>query len=121
MGIAYNNKGDIPNAIFWFKECIRVNPQYDCPYYALGNIYRLAKDYKQAINYYESSIKLKPVDPLCLVNVALSHIMIEEFELGLSYLEQAQKYQNSDRTLTNANNEYIKEQLDKHLKEVDKH
>ena len=52
LGIAYNNKNDTTSAIYWFKECIRINPLYDCPFYALGNIYRLGKDYPKAIEHY---------------------------------------------------------------------
>jgi tetratricopeptide (TPR) repeat protein len=77
LGIAYNNKNDLPNAIHWFKECIRINPNYDCPYYALGNIYRLGKNYQQAVEYYQQSLKIKAVDPLCCVNIALAYIMAE--------------------------------------------
>jgi len=103
--------------MFWFKECIRVNPSYDCPYYALGNIYRIAKDYREAIKYYEQSLQLKPIDPLCFINIALARMNLGELENALEYFEKARKHLDEDKMLSPANIEYINDQLNFYLQE----
>lgn len=109
------------NAIFWFKKCIKINPSYDCPYYALGNIYRISKDYQQAIHYYQQSLLHKPIDPLCFVNIALAHIGVEEYETAYEYFLQANTHLLEDKMLSTANIDYIKEQLELYLTDTMKH
>ena len=115
LGIAYNNKNDTAQAIHWFKECIRINPNYDCPYYALGNIYRLSHDYPTSVQYYRRSLAIKPLDPLCFVNLAIALISQSHFEEAMGYLVEAEKHVDEDKMLSNANIEYIREQLEFYL------
>ena len=57
----------------------------------------------QAIKYYRCSLELKPIDPLCFVNLALALIAQECFVEGLEYMERAGQHLEEDKMLSTAN------------------
>ena len=85
-----------------------MNPKYDCPYYALGNIYRTSKKYELALLYYKQSLECKKIDPLCFVNMALSYISLFDYQNGYEYMVKAKQHINEVEGLSKGNIEYIK-------------
>ena len=63
-GLAYLKLQKTPEAITELTTATQVDPTYDFPYFALGNIYREAKDYKSAIPFYVKVLEVSKNDNL---------------------------------------------------------
>lgn len=58
-GIEYAKKGDLNEAFILFEKAIKIDPEFSSAYANRGNVYRVQKKYKLAINDYTKSIELK--------------------------------------------------------------
>tara|TARA_B100001758_G_C18414900_1_gene618798 strand:+ start:2129 stop:3415 length:1287 start_codon:yes stop_codon:yes gene_type:complete len=53
MGLAFSELGDLDNAIDSYKRSLEINPKHDATNYNLANIYRITRNYKEAIKLYD--------------------------------------------------------------------
>ncbi|MFH1162283.1 MAG: tetratricopeptide repeat protein [Candidatus Jorgensenbacteria bacterium] len=60
LGMAYEDKGDIPKAHDAYEHAIALNPQNPIPVYNLGNNYENAGDMQSARKYWEAAKQLDP-------------------------------------------------------------
>lgn len=59
MAFSYYKKGYIEEAIMWYQNAIKEAPYLREPYYDLGNIYYLEKDYINSEYYLKKALKVK--------------------------------------------------------------
>lgn len=68
IGVAYEYKGDLKQAEKNLKQAVKMEGEvsdfYADVYYELGQVYYAQKDYKNALQAYESSIASSSVDPV---------------------------------------------------------
>lgn len=60
LGVALKSKGKFEEAVFHYRETIRLDPGFVEAYYNLGNIMMLTGKLPQAINYYGQAVMLNP-------------------------------------------------------------
>jgi tetratricopeptide (TPR) repeat protein len=58
-GIEYAKKGELNEAFILFEKAIKIDPEFSSAYANRGNVYRVQKKYKLAINDYTKSFELK--------------------------------------------------------------
>ncbi len=61
MAYCYFNKGYIEEAIMWNKEAIREAPYLREPYFDLGNLFYLIKDYVNSEYYLRKALQIKKI------------------------------------------------------------
>ena len=59
IAFSYLNKGYIEEAIMWYKKAIEEAPYLREPYFDLGNLYYLIKDYYNSEYYLKKALKIK--------------------------------------------------------------
>jgi tetratricopeptide (TPR) repeat protein len=63
LGLLYGKeKKDYPASIFYFKQAIRLNPNYKEAYKGLGAAFQMSGDYKKSIHWLEIALKLDTLD-----------------------------------------------------------
>lgn len=58
-GIEYAKKGELNEAFILFEKAIKIDPEFSSAYANRGNVYRIQKKYKLAINDFTKSFELK--------------------------------------------------------------
>jgi tetratricopeptide (TPR) repeat protein len=58
-GIEYAKKGELNEALILFEKAIKIDPEFSSAYANRGNVYRIQKKYKLAINDFTKSFELK--------------------------------------------------------------
>lgn len=73
-----DNKVDKASEIF--NEMLKTNPKLAEPHYFLGNIAAFRKDYKQAINEFETALKLNPYYTFSYNSLGNLYYEMKDFE-----------------------------------------
>ncbi len=72
------------------KSAVSYNPEDGRAYYYLGNIYRYYDQSEQAIQYWQTSMRLDPANKHAYRNTGLEYVRIKnDLSTGISYLEKA--------------------------------
>jgi tetratricopeptide (TPR) repeat protein len=83
--------GQVNDAIFEFKEAIRIKPDEDSYYFDLGSVYESKSDNAEAIRYYQQAAQLAPDKPVYKVAIASVMLSNNRPEEALPILEQVHK------------------------------
>ncbi|MBI5641950.1 MAG: tetratricopeptide repeat protein [Deltaproteobacteria bacterium] len=60
LALAYQNSGDIDNAVSEFKEALRFDPSYESAHYNLAWCYQSKNDNISAVLHYREALKINP-------------------------------------------------------------
>jgi len=60
LGNALYDRGKIKDAIYYYNEALRINPDYDKVYFSRGNAYHSLGQYQLAIADYSEAIRINP-------------------------------------------------------------
>ena len=60
LGNAFEQQGDLYNAIFHYSKALKINPNYAEAHNNLGYILAQQKHYKEAIGHYKEALRIKP-------------------------------------------------------------
>jgi len=63
LGVLLKRKGDLQNAISYFKNALQLKPDYPDAHYNLGNAFKDQGDLTAAIASYNAALQLKPNNP----------------------------------------------------------
>jgi len=91
IGVIYNNRGRVPEAIEAYKISIALNPQFSPSRTNLANIYLTRKEYRLAIEHYTVAAQLSEKDA-----PRIHHI------IGEIYLYYLKEFENAESALQNA-------------------
>ena len=72
LGIIYNNLSFYQDAIFSYKEAIRIKPDFLDAHFNLGLTYEKLGYYQDAISSYKEALKINPKDTI--VHTNLDHL-----------------------------------------------
>ena len=72
LGIIYNNLSFYKDAIFSYKEAIRIKPDFLDAHFNLGLTYEKLGYYQDAISSYKEALKINPNDTI--VHTNLDHL-----------------------------------------------
>ena len=75
-------------AIAAFNYALRLDPKFYRAYIALGEIYKVKKDYLQMLHYYQKAEPAYADDVMVLFNIGLAHFHMKQFSRAKSYLAQ---------------------------------
>ncbi len=96
-GVAFNSKGDYPNALSCFFRSIKISDALGLPgltannFNNIGTVYSMTGNYSKAAEYFKKSFDsvLKYGDPYgkftALTNIAETHVMNNELDKALEY------------------------------------
>lgn len=87
LGNNYDWDGNSEKAIKTYNEGLKLHPNSGKLNLELGNMATMKKDYKKALEYYETGIKVEPYFPSNYFNAASLHFMSGDDFLGLMYSE----------------------------------
>ena len=71
-GLAYLDRGDIPNAIADFNNAIKFAPNFAPAYQNRGNAWYARGNYGEALSDYDATIRLDPDSPSPYINRAIA-------------------------------------------------
>jgi tetratricopeptide (TPR) repeat protein len=60
QGLSYSDSGNYDQAIFYYGQAIKINPEYAMVYNNRGNVFYRMGDYEKAITDYNRAIDLNP-------------------------------------------------------------
>jgi len=102
-GFAYANRNNFLQAIVYYTKAIRyytdfTNTKYLSSLYGcLGDVRRLQKQYKEAINDYSSALKLNPDDRIAYWNRGATYHYHKDYELATADYTKAMSYYQDDK------------------------
>jgi len=89
IGYAYYCAQDYEASVDAYKQAIQVRPDHGWAYNGLGRAYNKLGQYQQAIEAFLSSTQVSPDNAEAFYNLAKAYAISEEYDLVLSYLNQA--------------------------------
>ena len=89
IGYAYYCAQDYEASVNAYKQAIQVRPDHGWAYNGLGRAYNKLGQYQQAIEAFLSSTQVSPDNAEAFYNLAKAYAISEEYDLVLSYLNQA--------------------------------
>ena len=84
-------QGKIDEAVFHYKEALRIHREFYEPNDALGSISAQRGDLNQAIKYFHEAVRINPYDPQVLSNLGLALGMQGRLNEAVSYYRKALK------------------------------
>lgn len=125
IAYSYYHKEYLEEAIMWYKKAIKEAPYLREPYFDLGNLYYLIKDYKQSEKYLKQALKIKE-KTLTYINeeqawnetiydiLSISCYYNNKLKESIRYIKKALKLNNQDKRLL-TNYQIIRTQLKKDI------
>jgi tetratricopeptide (TPR) repeat protein len=95
LGVAYEKTGRPELAVAYYREAVRLRPDYSYAWYNLGSIYGSFGRHQQAIESYRESVKADPDFAEAWNNMGAAHAVLGQYrEAAASYREavRAQPY-----------------------------
>lgn len=92
LGIVYEQRGEINNAMLEYKRAIELDPNYYLSYNNLGKLYFDAKEMKKAMEFYDFALKLNSAFAPAHLNKAYILMAMGKNDKAIASLESAIKY-----------------------------
>ena len=92
LGLLATREGRTGDAIGYFQEALRSNPDYWISLENLGNAYRQQKRWEEARQLLERALAVKPHDPEANYSLAMVYAQTNETERAYEYFERALKF-----------------------------
>ncbi|GHV71746.1 hypothetical protein AGMMS49928_25020 [Spirochaetia bacterium] len=96
LGLLYLGKEDFDQAIIYFREAIKLQPDKDSPkpnlayaYYARGSIYLQNEDYEKALADLTEAVGLNPKDAYAYFNRGMAYYAKDEVDKAIEDFTQA--------------------------------
>jgi tetratricopeptide (TPR) repeat protein len=87
MGLALQHKGNLDESIESYKQAIKIKPDYADAHSNMGLVLQDKGDLDAVLESYEKALKIKPDSADAYYNKSLTHLLLEEFEIGWSQYE----------------------------------
>lgn len=109
LGYCSYTSGDTNKAINYFKEAIRVKPDFAEGHRGLGFIYTKLQDYTKAINSFNEAIRINPGYALAISGLGFVYATLDDYEKAVElYKESVRLNPKSAETYFNLGNNYLK-------------
>lgn len=108
----YLGKGDFANALKYFKNTAKINPNYKLVFSEIAKIYLKMNDKNRAVEYFKKSVMHNLENPSPANNLAVVYMSMGKFEKAKKLLEEQLK--------KHPNNQALKYNYEKALENRDK-
>lgn len=88
MGVMLAHRKD-PQAIQYFKNALKINPNRADLYHKIGLSYTYEEDYNAALESYEKSLQLNRRNDEVYFNIGFIHITLKNYDLAIDNFNQA--------------------------------
>ena len=120
LAAAYKKKGDLDNAIKYYKKSLSIYPEGDFALMNIGVIYTEKSEYKTSNEYYKKIIRLYPDNAEGYFGFCKNLFLLNEFESALENIFMAHKiYQHEKSEYVNDTQKII-EMIFQEMKKVNK-
>ena len=92
QGLSYSDLGNYDQAIFYYDQAIKKNPEYTMAYNNRGNVFCRMGNYEKAIIDYNRAIDFNPSFAEAFNNRAYAYYYTWEFEKALGDANKAQGF-----------------------------
>ncbi len=89
LGVAYAEKGMIPEALTEFKTALKYDPHYQIAYSNLGESYRKKGMWDLAISSYEKALMINPRNTSVMNNLGNVYSTVGKFDLAIDIYNKA--------------------------------
>jgi lipoprotein NlpI len=89
LGTAYIKLGQYQQAIGYFREMLRIKPDYVGAWNNLGMCYDGLGQYQQAIGYFREALRIKPDFADAWNNLGMSHGKLGKYQQAIGYFQEA--------------------------------
>ena len=92
LGRLHDLEGDYQSAVRELETAININPSFAHGYFGLAVSHLFAGQAEKTVELADMAIRLSPNDPLMwafLGNKGIAHAVLQEFDKGIEYLEEA--------------------------------
>ncbi len=89
IGNAFFDKKDYDKAIEAYQNGIRINPQLDYIYNALGIPYRHKKEHDKALTAYQKAIAINPKNDVAYYNMGNAYYDLKEYDKAITAYQKA--------------------------------
>ena len=72
QALAYDQKGDVYNAVKLYKKVIRLSPDWSAPFSFLSLIYKKRCEWRPSLHYSQKAIENNPFDEKAWYNLAIA-------------------------------------------------
>mgnify|MGYP001444998034 CR=1 FL=1 len=97
LGVALESVGKLDEAMFHYRETLRLDPGYVAAYYNLGSVLKLRDKISQAIPYYRQAVLLKPDDAVMRMGLADAYLVQGRYEEARTEYLQALRLEPGNR------------------------
>jgi tetratricopeptide (TPR) repeat protein len=91
LGYAEAKEENCERAIEYYREAVRIDPDFAFAWDNIGICYRRLENYDKAIEAYENSLKIDPYGMMPLQNIAIAYQYKKEFKKAIQAYEQLGK------------------------------
>lgn len=98
-GRLYLGRGDLSNALEYFKKAAKIEPSYKLVFSEIAKIYLQMNDKNKAIEYFKKSIKYNKENPSPANNLAVAYMSIGKFDKAKEILEEQLKKHPENKAL----------------------
>lgn len=88
MGVKYQKKGHLRNAVLAYKESIKSYPNFSKAHLNLGSICYMTEKFELAIHYWFNSIKLDPKYAKTYCNIAVAYEKNKQYSYAYCYYKR---------------------------------
>jgi Tfp pilus assembly protein PilF len=88
-GIAYHQMLELNAAERYYRQAIKINPQYSEAINNLGTIYYARKSYRRAVNEYKQALRINPKSASILSNLGTGYFARKDYRRASEMWQQA--------------------------------
>lgn len=98
-GRMHLGRGDLKNALAYFKKAAKLDPNYKLVFSEIAKIYLQMNDNNRAIEYFKKSIKHNPENPSPSNNLAVVYMSMGKFDKAKEIIEEQVKKHPENKAL----------------------
>ena len=107
-GRMYTGKGDLNNALVYFKKSAKIEPNYKLVFSEIAKIYLQTGDKNKAVEYFKKSIYHNPENPSPANNLAVVYMSMGKFDKAKEILKEQLKKHPDNKALKHNYEEVLK-------------
>lgn len=96
LGVIYLNRGDLDNALKYFKNAVEIDPEYKVGYMNQGVVYERKGQYNDAIRMYKAVLEKYPRYSLGLRNLGIGYRQLKQYDNALDAFNKVLKVDDKD-------------------------